>query len=178
MAWTTPRTFSTGEVVTASMMNEQIRDNSTFLHSRPTCVLTRSALQSIPNNTITNVLYTVERVDSDAFHSTASQTDRITIPASAGAGWYRVYHRIAYFPNSAGDRMSIVQKNGTGEVDRIAVRATANANSTIIGNAKPILLAVGDFLIHQAYQDSGVALDCQFFADRTPEFGVEFMRGA
>lgn len=31
MAWTTPRTWTAGEVVTASMMNEQIRDNMTYL---------------------------------------------------------------------------------------------------------------------------------------------------
>lgn len=31
MAWTTPRTWTAGEVVTASMMNEQVRDNLSYL---------------------------------------------------------------------------------------------------------------------------------------------------
>lgn len=31
MAWTTPRTWTAGEVVTATMMNEQVRDNLTYL---------------------------------------------------------------------------------------------------------------------------------------------------
>lgn len=31
MAWTTPRTWVAGEVVTASMMNEQVRDNLSYL---------------------------------------------------------------------------------------------------------------------------------------------------
>jgi len=31
MAWTTPRTWVTGEVVTAAMMNEQVRDNEDYL---------------------------------------------------------------------------------------------------------------------------------------------------
>ena len=33
MAWTTPRTWSTGDLVTASHMNEQVRDNQTILKS-------------------------------------------------------------------------------------------------------------------------------------------------
>lgn len=31
MAWTTPRTWTTGELVTAAMMNEQLRDNENYL---------------------------------------------------------------------------------------------------------------------------------------------------
>lgn len=31
MAWTTPRTWIPGELVTATMMNEQIRDNMSIL---------------------------------------------------------------------------------------------------------------------------------------------------
>jgi len=31
MAWTAPRTWTTGELVTAAMMNEQIRDNEVYL---------------------------------------------------------------------------------------------------------------------------------------------------
>lgn len=34
MAWTTPRTWATSEVVTAAMMNEQVRDNETYLKGR------------------------------------------------------------------------------------------------------------------------------------------------
>ncbi len=32
MAWTTPRTWATSELVTAAMMNANVRDNSNFLH--------------------------------------------------------------------------------------------------------------------------------------------------
>jgi hypothetical protein len=31
MPWTSPRTWTTGETVTAAMMNEQVRDNSAYL---------------------------------------------------------------------------------------------------------------------------------------------------
>lgn len=34
MAWVAPRTWVVGELVTAAMMNQDIRDNSTFLNSR------------------------------------------------------------------------------------------------------------------------------------------------
>jgi hypothetical protein len=32
MAWTTPRTWTTGETVTAAMLNEQVRDNENYLY--------------------------------------------------------------------------------------------------------------------------------------------------
>jgi hypothetical protein len=32
MAYTTPATFSTGQIVTAAQLNEQIRDNMTYVH--------------------------------------------------------------------------------------------------------------------------------------------------
>lgn len=34
MAWTTPRTWTVGEVVTAAELNEQIRDNVGYLYDR------------------------------------------------------------------------------------------------------------------------------------------------
>lgn len=33
MAWTTPRTWTTSELVTAAMLNEQVRDNSNYLQA-------------------------------------------------------------------------------------------------------------------------------------------------
>lgn len=35
MGWTLPRTWETNELVTASVLNEQVRDNLTYLASRP-----------------------------------------------------------------------------------------------------------------------------------------------
>jgi len=33
MGWTTPRTWATGELVTAVLLNEQMRDNESYVHS-------------------------------------------------------------------------------------------------------------------------------------------------
>lgn len=35
MAWTTPKTFSSGAALTAAEMNEQVRDNLAYLKARP-----------------------------------------------------------------------------------------------------------------------------------------------
>lgn len=35
MAWTSPRTWSVGEVLTAALLNTHLRDNLNFLKSRP-----------------------------------------------------------------------------------------------------------------------------------------------
>ena len=46
MAWTAPRTWTTGEVVTAAQLNEQIRDNENWLKA--------SAIELLENNTLTS----------------------------------------------------------------------------------------------------------------------------
>jgi len=50
MSWTTPRTWVTGEIVTAAQMDEQVRDNLDFVHG---------ALPSNSQTVTSNVLGTV-----------------------------------------------------------------------------------------------------------------------
>ncbi len=43
MAWTNPKTWMAGEVVGANDLNEQLRDNMSYLHSRPHQRIVRTA---------------------------------------------------------------------------------------------------------------------------------------
>lgn len=52
MAWTTPRTFVTGEVETASIFNTHLRDNLTALQPQANAVVT---LESTASTTYTNL---------------------------------------------------------------------------------------------------------------------------
>ncbi|AII58746.1 hypothetical protein ASJ33_05665 [Dehalococcoides mccartyi] len=73
MSWTEPRTWVTGEIVTAAQLNEQVRDNIDFVHD------------ALPSNTQTvtsNVLGTV-------YQNTTSAMKFVTVTIGhilAGAG--------------------------------------------------------------------------------------------
>ena len=54
MAWTTPITFTTGNVLTAAQMNTNVRDNTNYLFDQPMALVTNSANISIPNTTVTS----------------------------------------------------------------------------------------------------------------------------
>jgi hypothetical protein len=52
MAWTTPRTWATLEQVTATYLNQQLRDNMDYLFDRPRSIVT------VRNGTNINVVST------------------------------------------------------------------------------------------------------------------------
>jgi len=118
-----------------------------------------TSAQSIPNNTHTSVTFTAEFIDTDGFHSTVTNTSRITIP-SGKDGKYRVFGQVTYNSNGTGNRRASIAKNGT------RVRQTINnptATASCFATAEGILsLVAGDYVEVQAYQNSGGALDVDF----------------
>jgi hypothetical protein len=77
------------------------------------CSLTKSANQSVSNATATAVTWDTELKDTDAFHSTSSNTSRVTIPAGKG-GMYLVTGQLSFASNSTGLRNCEIKKNGVG----------------------------------------------------------------
>ena len=77
------------------------------------CVLTQSnSTQSIATNTLTAVTFNTEAIDTDGYHSTSTNTDRITIPSSK-VGKYLVTASISMSANSTGARVVKLSKNGS-----------------------------------------------------------------
>jgi hypothetical protein len=74
------------------------------------CRLTISAFQSIAYNAIVAVTWDVETFDTDAYHSTSSNTSRITIP-SGKAGKYLVNASIVWSQNSTSMCYMSLRKN-------------------------------------------------------------------
>ncbi len=68
--------------------------------------------QTIANNTITVLTWDTEQFDTDAFHSTSSNTGRITIPAGKN-GKYLLIGQTEFAANSTGDRELYLRKNGS-----------------------------------------------------------------
>lgn len=87
MAYAAPRTWTPGEYPTAAQLNQDLRDNVSFLANPPACRVRRTTAQAINNNTETALTFDAERYDTDGMHSTSSNTSRITFNT---AGLYTV----------------------------------------------------------------------------------------
>lgn len=101
-AWTSPATWAAA-TLTAAQLNEQLRDDARNLDERlalhgilssTRLAQVRGALvgvrctsgsdQSVATSTDVALTWSAEAYDSDGFHSTASNTSRVTIPSGMG----------------------------------------------------------------------------------------------
>ena len=116
------------------------------------CLLTNTTTQTISNTTFEVLTYNSEAYDTDSYHSTSTNTSRITIPS---AGKYLVFANIMWAASNAGGaRQMDLRKNNN------AIRSwgylgygTSNAQSmpfAIVEN-----LAANDYLELAVYQSTG-----------------------
>jgi hypothetical protein len=116
------------------------------------CSLARSADLSVPNNTETTVTWDTETFDVGGFHSTSSNTSRITIPTGKG-GYYRISGFVGLFenPTQANSVSLRVKKNGTlaYQLQETATLQKELAFTFIIN------LAATDYVEMFAFQNTG-----------------------
>jgi len=125
---------------------------STFVGVR----LTKSGGQSITNNTGTMVTWDTETYDTNGYHSTSTNTSRITIPAGK-AGYYSITATGGFSGNVTGQRYYAFYKNGTLEL--IIGRAAGYSADTVLSGTAVWNLAVGDYIELECFQNSGGALN-------------------
>jgi hypothetical protein len=122
------------------------------------CALTKSASQTISNNTGTFISFNGEDFDTDNFHDNSTNNTRITIP-SGKAGKYQVNLNLQWAANTSGTRYCMLYKNGTVNfVEKLL------SVSTTGGYAEQFLatimdLTVGDYIEAKVDQSSGGNLD-------------------
>lgn len=126
------------------------------------CSLTNSANLSISHATFTIATFDTENYDTDGFHSTSSNTGRITIPAGKG-GKYLLTASFTWAANATGVREVFFRKNG-GAVNPadgalVCQQASIGGNVTGMALSAPVDLAAGDYVEILVYQDSGVAVN-------------------
>jgi hypothetical protein len=112
---------------------------------------------SIANNTDTYLTFSSELYDTDAMHSTSSNTSRITIPTGKG-GYYEFKWSMVWDNNTTNNRRVRLVKNGStyenGPILTIrGVGLTGLSNSTVVSTV------AGDYWELQAFQDCGGALN-------------------
>jgi len=122
--------------------------------------LTKSAAQSISNATTTTITWDVEDYDTDNFHSTSSNTDRITIPAGK-AGKYLIQARVSTVANASGIRSAGVQKNGSTAIVNMDLNNQSSGADSVLILDKTITASVGDYFNVFLYQTSGGSLNTE-----------------
>ncbi len=157
MAIPTPRTWVDRDPLNTTTLNTGVRDGITFAQGPPGAVATRpgGSTQSIPNNTVTAVTFTVETFDNMAGFAATSST--ITV---SEAGVYAVTAGGAFAANATGLRVIAIQQNGV-DVPGGLQEANAPAGGGIgyINVSQHILASAGDTVIVNVLQTSGGALN-------------------
>lgn len=103
----------------------------------------------------TALSWSAETHDTDALHSTVSNTSRITIPAG-GDGYYKIYAQVKWEDNSAaGYREIRILKNGATYLSYSRHDAAPVTNNLYQRIGDTHYLEAGDYLRVVVYQNSG-----------------------
>lgn len=130
------------------------------LRSSKGALVYASAAQSIPNNTATSCNWNTESYDTDSFHDTSTNNERLTVPA--GVTRVRLHASVWWAGNSSGQRTATFAKNGSqtfvgNSYDREGSPPTNDMAQEIVS---PILsVTASDYFEVQVSQNSGGALN-------------------
>jgi hypothetical protein len=152
MPWTTPKTWSTNEVVTAANMNTHLRDNMAFVGSPPSCSVFNSGAQSVTSSTFVAMTANSERWDTDTMHSTVSNTSRIT---ATTAGRYQFNTTMTIAANASGGRAIGYAINGGATVQVQAQTTAGGSVNHVMSASFTLVMAATDYVEVQAWQSSG-----------------------
>lgn len=155
-----PRTWTVGELLTASKLNTDLRDGMNFLLSPPRTLLHKTASQSVNNTTWTVLTWNSEQYDNDGGHSNSTNNSRYTAQT---AGWFTFTANILWA--SSGERGARFLKNGSGNPFGEAV-----INGYAVHITGWTLLSVNDYVEVMGYQNSGGSLLQAESLDSSPAF--------
>ncbi len=113
--------------------------------------------QSIATGTFTAITMNSETYDTDGFHSTVTNTSRITIP-SGKAGYYLFIANQAFAANATSWRAIVLRKNNSEFVSSYTDYA-GGTTGTVQTISNIINLAEGDYVELFSRQNSGGNLD-------------------
>lgn len=171
MAWTTPRTWVTSEVVSASLLNTHVRDNLNALYSPPYAHVYQTTATSLANAAWTTIGFDTETADSTNMHDTSTNNSRITIGT---AGLYLVVGQVAFATTSStGSRSAQVTLNGTTQLITSSP-ASALAHTTIVTGF--VQCTAGQYLELKAYHTYGSAMNTTTGATGATQFQARWMQ--
>lgn len=157
MAWTSPKTWNVGDVLTAADMNTYVRDNLLSTHNLTKHARVHSSgAQSIASAAATALSFNTMDLDTDTMYNAGSPT-RLTCKT---AGDYDVYASVQFLANGVGYRWIELRLNGTTVIAITYVPQTASASDdATLTIRRTLALAVNDYVEVLAWQNSGGALN-------------------
>lgn len=136
------------------------------------CVVKKSGPQTIPSATHTALSFETEISDTGEFHSTVSNTSRLTVPP--GVSRVKVRANAVFAASGVGARSLRILKNGASMegVPFIRMVNTGASLAAVINVASGVLnVTPGDYFEASVYQDSGGNLNV--LADEATWFEIE-----
>ena len=116
-----------------------------------------SANVSIPNATYTALAFNTETFDTDNYHSTSTNTSRLTIPTGKG-GMYRVSWGITLDSSALGSlRIVAIRKNGSTTISPNQYAFPSASQPAIFYGSDLFQLVATDYIDLLVYQDTGSA---------------------
>lgn len=125
---------------------------------------------SIANNTVTALTFNSERFDTGNFHSTSSNTSRLTAPT---AGLYLIDGSVRIAANSTGRRRLAIRLNGTTDIRVVEPSFAPSATVQWFNDISTLYqLAPPDYVELTVFQTSGGALNVDVAGNYSPEFSI------
>jgi hypothetical protein len=136
------------------------------------CSLYMSANQSIPNDTWTSINFDSEWFDTDGFHSTSTNTSRITIPAGK-AGKYGVSPQWVWASVST-QFETYLSVNGNLSYLGFQTAPGSGSKPTAGGNTWILNLGVGDYIEMKGLHKYGSAVNIEGGTTNT-QFSIVYL---
>lgn len=119
------------------------------------CRLYSSSHNNITTGTWTNVAFNSETIDTNGFHDTVTNSQRITIPTGYG-GKYRLHATLTWDSNATGFRVCRIDLNATPTILAYGDSVNAcNGNNTVIQAETIVTLAAGDYVALSGFHNKG-----------------------
>jgi hypothetical protein len=121
--------------------------------SAVSCSVYNNAAQTIASGSYTTLTFDSEYFDTDAIHSTVTNTGRLTVPAGLGGKWLVTF---AIFVGGATITVYTpkLQVNGN-DYNRFVDTTPGNSESLTIVGTQTLNLSAGDYVELLVYQNSG-----------------------
>lgn len=153
MALPNPRTWVADEVVTAALLNTEIRDSVDFFLNRPYAYLTRSSDQSISAGATIAFPWNSEHFDTHNGHDPSTNNTRYTIQES---GVYLMAVTIPWSAGTGGPREVWFRLNGTTGFAQMTID-TPDSNIYSICTMSQRSFVAGDYVEVRVNNGSGTS---------------------
>lgn len=128
-----------------------------------------SANISIPNNSSTALTFNSERYDNANYHSTSSNTSRLTAPSD---GLYIISAHVYFQANATGFRQLSININGTAVALEVRTAVTVASTATIMTITTQTRMTAGQYAEVAVQQTSGGDLNVIASSSFSPEFMI------